>query len=48
MYLNCLFNLYGTFVLFFFPRNEALSNVKGIYLYLSELVTGQNITALRV
>ncbi len=29
-----------------FPKNEALSNVKGIYLCLSELVTGQNITGV--
>ncbi len=30
-----------------FPRNEALSNVKGIYLCLSELVTAQNITGVK-
>ncbi len=42
-----LFNSFIWFVIInLFPKNEALSNVKVIYLCLSELVTGQNITGV--
>ncbi len=42
-----LFNSFIWFVIInLFPKNEALSNVKGLYLCLSELVTGQNITGV--
>ncbi len=53
LFLLCnVMKLFNSFIwlviIHLFPKNEALCNVKVIYLYLSELVTGQNVTALRV
>ncbi len=48
--LRNVMKLFNSFIwlviIHLFPKNEALSNVKGLYLCLSELVTGQNITGV--